>query len=133
MPNDAKLGLIVGVGLVITVAVVFFRKDPLAAQSVPDASPPTAVSSVNPPQALPHEPFRPVSAAKSSRNDETTSGQRHVVAEGETLFKLAEHYYGDGDKFVDIYRANRDVLKAPEPLTPGTVLFIPKAEEEGGR
>ena len=27
MPNDAKLGLVVGVGLVITVAVVFFRKD----------------------------------------------------------------------------------------------------------
>ena len=27
MPNDAKLGLIVGVGLVIGVAVVFFRKD----------------------------------------------------------------------------------------------------------
>ncbi len=27
MPNDAKLGLVVGVGLVIAVAVLFFRKD----------------------------------------------------------------------------------------------------------
>lgn len=27
MPNDAKLGLVVGVGLVIAVAVVFFRRD----------------------------------------------------------------------------------------------------------
>jgi len=27
MPNDAKLGLVVGVGLVIAVAVVFFRKE----------------------------------------------------------------------------------------------------------
>jgi hypothetical protein len=27
MPNDAKLGLVVGVSLVIFVAVVFFRKD----------------------------------------------------------------------------------------------------------
>ena len=27
MPNDAKLGLVVGVGLVITVAVLFFRED----------------------------------------------------------------------------------------------------------
>jgi hypothetical protein len=27
MPNDAKLGLIVGVGIVLAVAVVFFRKE----------------------------------------------------------------------------------------------------------
>jgi hypothetical protein len=27
MPNDAKLGLVVGVSLVIVIAVVFFRKD----------------------------------------------------------------------------------------------------------
>src|SRR5437660_936959 len=30
MPNDAKLGLIVGVGIVFVVAIVFFRKDQLA-------------------------------------------------------------------------------------------------------
>jgi len=28
MPNDAKLGLVVGVGLVIAIGVVFFRKEP---------------------------------------------------------------------------------------------------------
>jgi hypothetical protein len=27
MPNDAKLGMVVGVGLVIAVAVIFFRKE----------------------------------------------------------------------------------------------------------
>lgn len=27
MPNDAKLGLVLGVSLVIAVAVIFFRKD----------------------------------------------------------------------------------------------------------
>lgn len=27
MPNDAKLGMVVGVAVVLTVAVVFFRKD----------------------------------------------------------------------------------------------------------
>jgi hypothetical protein len=36
MPNDAKLGLVVGVGLVITFAVVFFRKVPEAAYPQPD-------------------------------------------------------------------------------------------------
>ena len=50
MPNDAKLGLIVGVGLVILVAVVFFRKDssaappPAPAAAAPDAPPANAMS-----------------------------------------------------------------------------------------
>src|SRR5260370_34322505 len=34
MPNDAKLGLIVGVGVVLAVAVIFFRKDGDPAPSV---------------------------------------------------------------------------------------------------
>jgi hypothetical protein len=37
MPNDARLGLLVGVGLVLTVAVVFFRKEP--ASGTPAAVP----------------------------------------------------------------------------------------------
>ena len=41
MPNDAKLGLVVGVGLVITVAVVFFRKDP---EVLPSAQAATAAT-----------------------------------------------------------------------------------------
>ncbi|HEY7425583.1 MAG TPA: hypothetical protein VH682_15230 [Gemmataceae bacterium] len=48
MPNDAKLGLVVGVSLVLVVAVFFFRKeaagvDPAAATIVkpaPDLTPP---------------------------------------------------------------------------------------------
>jgi hypothetical protein len=48
MPNDAKLGLVVGVSLVIVIAVFFFRKeapalDPAAATIVKplsDAAPP---------------------------------------------------------------------------------------------
>jgi len=129
MPNDAKLGLIVGVGLVLTVAVVFFRKDPLAAQPAPEMSTSSAVQSNSPPQALPRDQFHPVSANQTNRTEATRSGQRHVVQEGETLFSLAQRCYGDGDKFVDIYQANRDVLKTPESLPPGTVIFIPQAEE----
>jgi nucleoid-associated protein YgaU len=128
MPNDAKLGLIVGVGLVIAVAVVFFRKDQLAAQPALEISAPSASNTTSAPQSLPREQFRPASASKSSRGETTRSGQRYVVEEGDTLFKLAERYYGNGDKSADIYQANRDVLKAPEPLSPGTVLFIPQDE-----
>jgi nucleoid-associated protein YgaU len=128
MPNDAKLGLIFGVGLVIAVAVVFFRKDQLAAQPALEISAPSASHTTSAPQSLAREQFRPASASKSSRSEATRSGQRYVVEEGDTLFKLAERYYGNGDKSADIYQANRDVLKTPEPLSPGTVLFIPQDE-----
>ncbi len=39
MPNDAKLGLVVGVGLTIAVAVVFFSKEPAAGQAKNGAKP----------------------------------------------------------------------------------------------
>ena len=42
MPNDAKLGMVFGVGLVILVAVIFFRKDTTAADAfatIPKSAP----------------------------------------------------------------------------------------------
>ncbi len=41
MPNDAKLGFVVGVGLVMVVAVVYFRKDPTA--NVSSLQPPSQI------------------------------------------------------------------------------------------
>ncbi len=38
MPNDAKLGLVVGVALVIVVAVIFFRKELPGQVNVPGPS-----------------------------------------------------------------------------------------------
>jgi hypothetical protein len=43
MPNDAKLGLMVGVGLVVVIGFVFFRKEPGPAN--PAEATPAAVSS----------------------------------------------------------------------------------------
>jgi nucleoid-associated protein YgaU len=129
MPNDAKLGLVVGVGVVIAVAVVFFRKDPAVAD-------PAAATSVRPapagqPPAAPvsHARSRPVSAHSGIREAQTPTvaeGRCHTVREGETLFSLAQRYYGDRDKSDYLYQVNRDRLSSPDALLPGTVLLIPK-------
>jgi hypothetical protein len=37
MTNDAKLGLVVGISVVILIAIVFYRKDPALAHAAPDA------------------------------------------------------------------------------------------------
>jgi nucleoid-associated protein YgaU len=125
MPNDAKLGLVVGVGLVIAVAVVFFPKD----QS---SSLPWAVETASSVRAATTSPLvsggarRPVEAKNATRTEHMVATSRqHTVQEGETLFSLAQRYYGDKDKFIEIYQVNRDVLKSADTLTPGTVLTIP--------
>jgi hypothetical protein len=41
MANDAKLGLVLGVAIVLVIALVFFRSDPLAAKGPADSSRPT--------------------------------------------------------------------------------------------
>ena len=49
MPTDAKLGLLVGVGVVLAVAVVFFQKEP----APPAATIPAPVAQSKPPAAKP--------------------------------------------------------------------------------
>lgn len=112
MPRDAKLGLIIGVGLVILIAVIFFRKEEnhahaAAAESVRTQPSPLAEAAV---------PGGPV--------------YRHVVQEGDTLYSLARRYYNDDAKFVDIYQVNRNVLTRPDELAPGTVLILPGVRAE---
>jgi nucleoid-associated protein YgaU len=64
-----------------------------------------------------------------SRAEETLSTRaaprRHTVAQGDSLYDLAVRYYGDGERFVDLYRSNRNVLTRPDQLIVGNLLVIP--------
>lgn len=50
---------------------------------------------------------------------------RHLVRSGESLSKIAKHYYGDPMKYKEIFEANSDVLKNPDLIYPDQVLIIP--------
>lgn len=134
MPNDAKLGLVVGLALVIAVAVVFFRKDvPTNPPAVEDYSVQSGSKPAGryvPPSS--RKPFRQVKATAVKRTEEPAENpdRQHTVVEGDTLYNLAQRYYGDGDKFIDLFRANREVLKSPDSLPPGTLLVIPNVPRE---
>jgi len=41
------------------------------------------------------------------------------------LWGIAEHYYGNGLKWRDIYNANRNKIKRPDLIYPGWVLVVP--------
>lgn len=50
---------------------------------------------------------------------------RHTVVSGDTLGKIAKHYYGDAMKYKDIFAANSDILKNPDVIHPDQELIIP--------
>lgn len=50
---------------------------------------------------------------------------KHTVASGDTLSKIAKHYYDDAMSYMHIFNANTDILKDPDLIKPGQVLTIP--------
>jgi len=53
--------------------------------------------------------------------------QTYTVQKGDTLSKIAKHYYNDPNEYRLIFEANRDQLKDPDKIFPGQVLKIPPA------
>ncbi|KYC42293.1 hypothetical protein WA1_20170 [Scytonema hofmannii PCC 7110] len=54
------------------------------------------------------------------------AGQNYTVQSGDTLFLIAQKFYGDGNRWREIYEANRGVIGgSPEQLQVGMVLVIP--------
>ena len=50
---------------------------------------------------------------------------RHTVKSGESLSKIAKHYYDNPMKYTAIFEANRNILKNPDLIHPGQELVIP--------
>tara|TARA_R110002051_G_scaffold210494_1_gene276003 strand:+ start:252 stop:632 length:381 start_codon:yes stop_codon:yes gene_type:complete len=50
---------------------------------------------------------------------------RHTVKSGESLSKIAKHYYKDPMKYKQIFEANTSILKNPDVIHPDQVLVIP--------
>ena len=52
---------------------------------------------------------------------------RHTVAKGDSLSKMAIHYYGKENvmKYKEIFEANRDQLSDPDEIEVGQELVIP--------
>jgi nucleoid-associated protein YgaU len=58
-------------------------------------------------------------------SDSWSAEQFHEVKKGDTLWKIAEHYYGDGSLYMKIFEANRNILKDPNLIKVGQKLKIP--------
>ncbi|MBD3862934.1 peptidoglycan-binding protein LysM [Olleya marilimosa] len=56
---------------------------------------------------------------------EVPEAQFHAVVSGDTLGKIAKHYYGDAMKYPEIFEANKPMLTDPDKIYVGQVLRIP--------
>jgi len=92
------------------------------------APPPTGMRvppfSAAPSAARPATPTR-APAAATPGPARPGPGRTHVVAQGETLYKIAQRYYGSGSRWPEILEANRDQLKNENSVRAGMALRIP--------
>jgi nucleoid-associated protein YgaU len=53
--------------------------------------------------------------------------QSYTVQSGDTLSKISKQFYGDANRYMKIFDANKDQLKDPNTIKPGQTLRIPAA------
>ena len=71
-----------------------------------------------------------VVSEEPSHPEEEATFRMHRVTKGETLSGLAKTYLGSSSRFLEIYEANRDVLRNPNDLKVGMEIRIPQASAE---
>jgi nucleoid-associated protein YgaU len=49
----------------------------------------------------------------------------YTVKSGDTLSKISKEMYGDANKYMKIFEANKPMLKDPDKIYPGQVLRVP--------
>lgn len=69
--------------------------------------------------------FSDVKSGASSSAPAAQVYETYVVVKGDTLSKIAKHFYGSANSWKKIFDANTDVLKDPNKIFPGQKLKIP--------
>jgi len=52
--------------------------------------------------------------------------QFYTIVSGDTLWKIASKYYGNGAKWETLFDANREVIQNPDLIYPGQVIRVPQ-------
>ena len=97
---------------------LFDKKEP--------AKPKADFSNVQSGQSTTAPPPKPLEAPAAP------GARTHVVASGDSLWKIAKKHLGNGNKWKLIYEANKGTIGPnPDLIKPGQVLTIPEIRNEG--
>ena len=62
---------------------------------------------------------------EADTHDDAPASQFHTVVKGDTLWAISKTYYGKGNRYMEIFEANKPMLKDPDKIYVGQVLRIP--------
>ena len=96
----------------------------LPAGTTPSRPAPFPTITLNLPPARPAVPVAQPPAVKPEA-PAVAAARFHTVGTGDTLTRIAKQYYGNASRWNDILEANRDVIRNPDNLAPGTKLRLP--------
>jgi len=156
MRTDMKIGVIIGVVVVLALTVMLVNRtdqtgipepeitvpqtatvtEPIEITAEPTAEPPQEpVMQVKKPSPAPSSDLIPAvkeftkSASPVVVETEIRPERYHTVVKGDSLSEIAEIYYGQGKHWKIIYRANRNLIQNPDYLGIGWKLRIPYPNE----
>jgi nucleoid-associated protein YgaU len=67
----------------------------------------------------------PAGQAQQPQAAPPAQAQFYTVQSGDTLSKIAKQFYGDANRYNEIFAANQPMLKDPDKIYPGQALRIP--------
>lgn len=67
-------------------------------------------------------------STSSTKTEAVSEDSRYTVRKGETLWSIARDAYGSGYNWVDLAKANSDIIRDPNIIAPGMEIQIPKIE-----
>jgi nucleoid-associated protein YgaU len=127
MPKDFKIGLLVGLVLVIC-AALFLSMHPSLSTRARIVSREKAEAERKRNDRSSIEPNRlddtDIVSERETHEIEVTP-RYHIVRDDETLAGISYQYYGTENKWQKILDANRDIIKDVKKLKPGSRLVIP--------
>ena len=65
-------------------------------------------------------------AAAASAGGPSSAARSYTVQPGDSLSKISKQHYGDANKYMKIFEANKDKLSDPDKVRAGMELLIPQ-------
>lgn len=96
--------------------------------AIPPEMAPAAVSDTEPepiPGAITRSP-QPAAPQSGEPRPARPAITLVTVQPGQSLWRISDAHYGDGVRWVQIYRANRDQIRNPDLIYPGQVFTVPE-------